>query len=501
MLHKKSLIVMGIAASAALLLSACSTSDKGGAATGGDSKATVSVGLTLEPTDLNIRTTTGISLDQILIDNVYQGLVGRSPKGEIVNVLAKSHKLSDDGLSYTFDLRDGVKFDDGKALTADDVVWSINEVATQEKLANHADLADVASVKKKDDSTVVITLSKPNSNLLWALSGRAGLVLEKAAKNNLSTTANGTGPYKLSSWKQGDAITFVRNDDYWGDKAKVAKVVFHYFTDTSAAANAQLSGDIQVLAPLDATLKSQFAGNDDFSIVTGKTTDKYTLAFNNAKAPFTDKRVRQAIRQLIDNKAIIKAIGGAGVDQGGPIPASDPGYEDLTSIDAYNLSNAKKLLADAGQSGLTLTLTIPNFYTTAASDVLVSQFAAAGLTLKVNSVEFATWLKDVYTNHDYELSFVDHAEARDFGNWANPKYYFGYDNAKVQSLYADSLAAKTPADAAAKLKQAARIVSEDAPAEWLYTATTLTVLKKGVTGFPTDSTSTRLNLANLAVAE
>ena len=133
------------------------------------------------------------------------------------------------------------------------------------------------------------------------------------------------------------------------------------------------------------------------------------------------------------------------------------------------------------------------------ANVLVSEFKAIGVTLTVKSVEFPTWLNDVYTNKDYDLSYVNHVEARDFQNWANPNYYFGYDNAQVQSLYAESVAATDPAVAAQKLKEAAYLVSKDNAADWLYTAITLTVVRDGVTGFPVDSVNSRINLAKVAV--
>lgn len=461
--------------------------------------ATVTVGLVLEPTNLDVRSTSGIALDQILIDNVYQGLVSRTETGSIVDTLASKHQITDKGLTYTFALRPGVTFHDGAALKASDVVWSLKQVLSNARFSGHADLAAVRSIGSPDGKSVVLKLSHPDSNLLWALSGRAGLVLEQAATNTLATSANGTGPYRLASWRQGDSVTFVRNDRYWGRKANVARVVFRYFTDGNAALNATLSGDLDVQTAVDGTLAPQLKGNSDYRLVSGRTTDKYTLAFNNAKAPLNDVRVRRALRLAIDHKAIIAALGGYGVQQGGPVPLSDPGYQDFTSVDAYNPAKARALLAAAGQSNLTLSLTIPSFYGTTVSDVLTSQLAKVGVTLKVRQVEFATWLKDVYTNHDYQLSYVNHAEARDFGNFANPKYYFGYDNPKVQALYAQSNTATTDFAARARLIQAARLVVQDVPVDWLYTATTLTALRKTISGFPTEFTSARLNLANLTV--
>ena len=490
------LITAGIGIAAIVgSLAACST---GTPDAGGSTDSTVAVGLRLEPTNLDILHTSGIALDQVLIDNVYEGLLTRTADGHVADLLAKSHTVSDDGLTYTFDIRDGVKFHDGKDLTVDDVVWSLQQVKDDDTLNAHAEFASVSSIES-DGNTVTITLTAPNSALLWSLTGRAGLVFEEAADNDLETTANGTGPYTLDEWKQGDSITLSRNDDYWGDAPKVSEVVFQYFTDSSAEVNAVLAGDLDAATGIDANLVSQLDGNEDYTIVDGKTTDKFTLAFNNAKAPFTDIRVRQAIRRAIDNDALIAAVDGAGYNISGPIPDGDPGYEDLTDIDAYDPDSAKALLAEAGVSDLTLNLTVPSFYGTALTDVLTTELADVGITLKVNQVEFSAWLEDVYTNKDFDLSIVDHAESHDFANWANPDYYFGYDNAQVQSLFAESQTALSAEDAAAKLQQAAKLVAEDAPAEWLLVTVSKTAVATDVTGFPTDFTSARLNVTKLAV--
>jgi peptide/nickel transport system substrate-binding protein len=466
-----------------------------------DTDATLRVGLVLEPSDLNIRTTSGVALEQVLIDNVYQGLVSRTPDNEIVDTLAERHEVSTDGLTYTFVLRDGVTFHDGAPLTAADVVDSLTQVQQNAAFVDHLDLEQLQSVTAVDDRTVRLQLSSPDSDLLWALTGRAGLVLQAGADNDLSTTANGTGPFTLTSWKQGDSITVERNDDYWGDAPKVKEVVFSYIPDASSAVNATLAGEVDVQIGLDANLRDQVARTDGLTIVEGKTTDKYTLAFNNQRAPLDDPLVRQALRTAIDHAAIVEAVGGAAVEQYGPIPELDPGYEDLSDVVTYDPEAAKALLAQAGQEDLALTLTVPNHYGTAATNVLVSQFKAIGVTLTVDSVEFPTWLNDVYTNHDYDLSLVNHVEARDIQHWADPDYYFGYDNPTVQSLIAEARAATDPEVADERLREAAALVSKDHAADWLYTGITLTVVRDGVTGFPTDFVSEHLDLRDVAVTD
>ncbi|MDM4761612.1 ABC transporter substrate-binding protein [Galbitalea sp. SE-J8] len=485
------------------------SSTGGGDSDGGDAApaaavnadATLRVGLRLEPTSLDIRTVSGAALDQILIDNVYEGLVSRDATGDISPSLATDWTVSDDGLTYTFTLAPDETFSNGDALTADDVVWSIQGLIDA-KGVNSGDLGKVTDVAADGDTTVTITLSDRDPELLYSLAGRAGLVLDQDATNEIATTAIGSGPFLLDSWKQGDSITLTRNDDYWGEEPQLKSVVFSYYTDATAGNNAILAGDLDVLTGVDANTVSQFDGVDGLSVVDGSASDKFVLAFNNAKAPLNDEKVRQAIRSAIDHEAIITAVGGAGKVLGGPITSNDPGYEDLSGLYPHDVDKAKSLLADAGYAdGLDLTLTIPSFYGTTVTDLLTSQLAEAGITLTVNSVEFSTWLSDVYTNKDYELSIVDHAEARDFKNWANPDYYFGYDNATVQDLYAQASSAASTDEEADLLQQAAKIVSEDAAADWLYNSTGTTIVADTVHDFPTDSTSSRLDVTGVTVTD
>lgn len=502
MLRRTTLAAAALLAAGALLLTACT----GGTATSPsptvgnpDPNASVAIRLVAEPGNLDIRETAGAALDQILIDNVYQGLVSRTADQEIVPALASDYEVSADGLTYTFTLREGVTFHNGEELTPDDVVWSLQQVKDTASYRDSDRLARVSSITA-EGQTITLTLSEPDSTLLWNLTGRAGLILKKDDTIDRKTKANGTGPYTLTDWKQGDSITFARNDAYWGTKAQVAEVVFDYIPDTQAALNGALTGELDVLTGFDANLTSQVEANGDFAVTLGKSTDKGTLAMNSTKAPLSDIRVRQAIRQAIDKKAIVEALA-AGATQYGPIPELDPGYEDLESVAPFDPEAARKLLAEAGAEDITLTLTIPSFYGTTVSQILVSNLNDVGITLKVDAVEFSAWLQDVYINKDYDLSFVLHTEARDFENWANPEYYFTYDNAEVQKLYADSLAATDEQTAADLLKKAAKIVSEDMAADWLYNGASVVAIGSGVTGVPTVNTNERLDLAELVKSE
>lgn len=498
--RKTSIAAIGGLAVAALALSACSGGDGNADPSKSptvDPNAVLTVGLVLEPKSLDIRTVSGAALEQVLIDNVYQGLVTRTPKGEIEPALASGYEISSDNLTYTFTLREGITFHKGGELTPSDVVTSLEYARDTEGVVEGTNLAEATSIVA-DGNDIAVTLTKPDANFLWNLTGRAGLIFDEGDTTTLATDTNGTGPFTLGKWIQGDSISLDRFDGYWGEPAKVAEAVLTYIPDFTAGVNAMLDGSLDVLTAVDPNLSSQLDGTDGIALTFGATTDKGTLAFNNARAPLNDPRVREALRIGVDHEAIVEALG-AGSTLYGPIPPTDPGYEDLAKLVPFDPEKAKTLLKEAGQEDLELTLTIPSFYGTTVSTVLVSMYNDIGVTLKVNAVEFNTWLEDVYTNKDYDLSFVLHVEARDFGNWANPDYYFNYDNPKVQQLYAEAMASTDQAKVDALLAEAARIVSSDNAADWLYNAETVTAVRPSVTGFPTDSINARINLANVEV--
>lgn len=454
-----------------------------------DDSQELTIGIPLPPTNLDIRNTAGVALDQVLADNVYQGLIGfRTGTLELQPVIAESYEVLNDGSRYEFTLRDDVTFHSGAALTEEDVVTSLTET-----------LGHVVTVDSPEPGIVVIELESPNSFLLYQLAGREGLILEAGATNDLKSTANGTGPYQLEEWKEGDSISLVKHDDYWGTPATLDRAIFRYISDGRAAVNASLDGDLDVQISVIPSLIPELENKGTFTLENAASTDVFTLAYNGAREPFSDVRVRQAFSQAIDTVALIEAQYGDGKQVGGPITELEPGYEDLTEVNGYNPEQARALLAEAGLENLEVTVTVPNFYDTVTLDLISTQLTEVGVTLRVNQVEFATWLEDVYTNKDFDLSYVDHAEAFDFSNYANPDYYFGFDHAEVQSLYAEATESVDLNEMSRALADAARIVADEAPAKWLYNYTPTNAVAEHVSGFPKSNTNSRINLEGVTI--
>lgn len=465
---------------------------------------TVTIGLKLAPVSLDIRHQSGSAIEQVLIGNVYEGLLSRDSDNKVQPGLAKSWDISNDGTTYTFHLNQNMTFSNGDKLDADDVAWSINQLK-EKQYYNANQVASLDKAEAVDANTVKLTLSTPDSNLLWYLTGRPGLVFDKNAKYNAKTEAVGSGPYTVESFDSASKMVLKANAKYWGTAHKPAtqNVVIRFLTDDNAAVNALKSGDVDVLSPVNATLaKSLDASTYTVSAADGS--DKFVLAFNCTNAKLKDKRVRQAIRYAINHKEIIASRGNVDYALGGPIPSVDPGYEDLTGLYPYNVDKAKELMKEAGYTTdkpLRLTLTYANTYGTELGDQLKSQFAKIGIDLKIDYVEFSTWLQNVHANGDYELSLVDHAESHDFYKWTTPEYYYHYDNRNVQALYAKALAATDEKESDEYLKQAAKTVSEDAPADWLFGYRVTVAYNKGIKGFPDKLSQTVLPLWQISKAE
>ncbi|MFF3440000.1 ABC transporter substrate-binding protein [Streptosporangium sp. NPDC002721] len=507
---------LALALAAALLAAGCSAGPSGSGAPanptnaadqavarGPNLDASVTVRLVLEPTSLDITKVAGAALEQILLGNIYEGLVKTGADGTIGPSLARLPEVSGDGLTYTFTLN-GATFHDGSPVTAADVKHSFDNVVAKDSVnPAKASFASVEKVTAPDDGTVVVKLSRRDTTFLYALTGRAGAVLKKGASNDLASSENGSGPYRLKDWQRGSSITFVRDDSYWGTRSRVAQIVFRYIPDENAALNALRTGEIDVFTVNGADQLTAVKDDPSFTVTSGPSNTIFVLGFNNSRGPLRDPRVRHALRAAVDKDGLITILGG---DQlyakvGSHVSPTDPWYEDLTSIDAHDKESARKLLADAGHgSGLNLELTVPNIYPPTIADYLTAQYRDVGVTLKVNTVEFAVWLDKVYSKADYDLSLVAHVEPLTLLKYADPGYYWRYDSEDVQTWTGEAVAAKDDAERDGLLRKVARKVAEDAPADWLLLGRSTTIAKPGVTGFPDNDTASRFDLSGLQVA-
>jgi len=398
----------------------------------------IRIGMTLEPPILDPTANSAAPIDDIVYQNIFEGLTQIDQTGAVQPDLATAWTVSPDNLTFTFTLAPNVTFHDGTTFDADDVKFTFDRILAPDSLnAQKALYEPIESVTVVDPHTVAIKLKRPTGDFLFNIGrGDAVIVAPESAATN-ATKPIGTGPFKFVQWDKGSRIVLAKNDAYWGKPVALTKATFVFIPDAAAATNALLAGDVDGIKNISTDTVAIFEGNPQFKVLVGTTEGETVLATNNAKKPFSDLKVRQAMAHAIDRKAIIDgAQNGFGTPIGSHFSPVHPYYIDLTGTYPFDLVKAKELLTEAGYpDGFSATLKLPpTQYARLSGQIIASDFAKIGIKLEQINVEWAQWLEDVFTKHDYDLSIVAHVEPFDIGIYANPDYYFGYNDPEFQEI-------------------------------------------------------------------
>ncbi|PXY35268.1 peptide ABC transporter substrate-binding protein [Prauserella coralliicola] len=487
---------LAVAVAGALVLSGCSAGST--ATVGGDD--TLAVGFTAEPKNFDFTTTDGAAIPQALLYNVYEGLVKLDANGEIAPLLAESWTISPDRTVYDFHLRSRVTFSNGAPFTADDVKFSIDRVRTEWTISLKSTMDVVDRVEVVSPTHARVVLKEPSNSWLFAMTTRLGAMFDPSGVGDLANRPVGTGPYEVTDRRRGDSVVLSANPDYWGRQPAYPTVVLKYYSDATALNNALLSNGIDVISGVTAPDSvPQFEADTRFNVLQGTTNGEVVLAFNNRRAPLDDVRVRRALTLAIDREALLAAAwGGRGTLIGSMVPPTDPWYEDLSHSYPHDPERARRLLSEAGQQDLHLRLRIANLpYAMSAAQVVASDLGRIGVDVTIEPLDFpAVWLQQVFTDHDYDLSIVQHVEPRDITTFGDPGYYWGYDSPRVRELLrrADT---GSPRQQVADMRKVARTLSEDAAADWLFLFPNIVVAKKEVTGLVRNQVSESFDLTGL----
>ena len=338
--------------------------------------------------------------------NVFEGLVKPDTDGNFVDAVASSHSISEDGLTYTFTLRDGVKFHNGETATCDDVLYSFETCAqTATNTAVVGALSGIQDITASGND-IIITLPEANSSFLSTVSSVS--IVPKDYKDQ-ATAPVGTGPFKFDSYSPQDKAVFVRNDDYYGEKAALTKVTCRIYEDANALYTALSAGTLDLAFHL--TLDQVNNLSNGYEVIEGEMNLVQALYLNNGKAPFDDERVRQALCYAIDIDGILDLTeDGHGTKLGSSVYPSFTKYFDESLVDAYpyDPQKAMELLEEAGAAGLEFTIKVPSNYTphVDTANVIVEMLSAVGINAHIKKVEWNTWLNDVYQDRDFEATVI-----------------------------------------------------------------------------------------------
>ncbi|HEX6422199.1 MAG TPA: ABC transporter substrate-binding protein [Acidimicrobiales bacterium] len=375
---------------------ACSDDDEGvpvGGDGGGDD--TFVAAISAQPDQLDPHQTTAYASFQVL-ENVYDTLVVPNPEDLTFEPsLATEWETSEDGLTWTFTLRDDVTFHDGSEFDSADVVYTFRRIIDDE-LQNAYRFGTVADITAPDATTVEFSLSEPTPNLLDHVGSYKGVaVLPEGAADDLdlATEANGTGPFVLDTMTA-SGVMLTAFEDYWGDGPGVGAVEYQFISEPTTALTALQTGEVDWTDNLPAQRIGELEGSGEVTVETVPSVDYWYMATNLAQPPFDQAEVREAIARALDREAIADAaqFGLAAVNQTA-IPEDSFWYHDYAPYER-DVEAARALLDEAGVTDLTMGLMVTDEYpeTVEVAQVIAANLDEIGITVDIQTEQFSTWL-------------------------------------------------------------------------------------------------------------
>lgn len=469
-----------------------------------------------------------IKISQQVFDTLLDYKEGTT---EVQPALAESYEVSEDGLTYTFKLRQGVKFHDGTDFNADAVVFNFNRWNDPnspykfegdsfdyfDSMFGTAESRVIKEVKAVDANTVEFILNQPQAPFLQNIAMPSFAIASPKAieekKEKFKEEPVGTGAFIFKEWKRNDSITLEKNPNYWQEGLpKLNKVIVRSIPDNSARLTALQAGEIDFMEDVNPDDLATVEGNQDLQKIVRPSFNVGYLGFNTQHKPFDNKLVRQALNHAVNKEAIVQAFyAGLAEPAKNPMPPSLWGYNDEIQDYPYDLEKAKALLAEAGYpNGIDQELV---FYAMPVSrpympdgkkvaEALQAEFAKIGVKTRIESPEWATYLNDLKEGKKEDLFMLgwtgDNGDPDNFIYTLLDKdtipgnNYAYYVNEELHEILVQAQKSTDQAERTELYKQAQVIIKEDAAWIPLVHSTPLLAGKANMKGYvpsPTGSES------------
>lgn len=424
--------------------------------------------------------------------NIFEGLVKPNSDGEMIPAVAEKYTLSEDGTTYTFTLREGVKFHNGQTVTAEDVVYSINRCAAvpegQEKPLVAA-FSAVKSVEALDEKTVAVTIAQRDLEFISYMTA----AIIPADYENQDRAPVGTGPFKFVSRTPQQDFVMERFEDYWGAPAWLDKVTYKICENADALVMNLNGGSIDLCAHLTSAQASQL--NQNFQVLEGTMNLVQAIYLNNQAKPFDNQLVRQALCYAIDRQGIMDMVAdGHGTAVGSSIYPAFTKYFLPELVDKYphDVAKAKELLAQAGYpDGFDMTISVPNNYQPHmdTAEVVAEQLREAGINVTIQPVEWSTWLDTIYNGRQFQATVVGVDAANmtaramlerftsDYG-----KNFINYNNPAYDALFQQAINAQDEATQTDLYKQMEAMLADTAANVYIQDLCDLVAMRQDLGG-------------------
>lgn len=476
----------------ALLTMAALGGCAGGTGESSEDKSSIVVGIQQDIDSLDPHKATAAGTKEILF-NIFEGLVKPDENGNLMNAVASDYTISDDGLVYTFTLRENVKFHNGETVTAEDVKYSLERVSgLLDGTALMSTMSTIQSVDIIDEKTVQVTVGSANTELIYSFTAA---IIPNGSGEDEAAKPIGTGPFSFVSYTPQEGIVVAKNPDYWQKGLPyLDEVNFKIVNSPDTALLDLKGGSIDIYPYLTDSQANEL--KDSFQILSAPSNVVQALYLNNESEPLNNVKVRQAICYALDKDGVNDFVAGG---NGTPIssamlPTLKDYYVDLNS--AYgtgaNIEEAKKLLTEAGYpDGFDLVITVPSNYEfhMQTAEVVEQQLQAAGINATINPVEWSTWLEQCYNGRQYQATISGITCDMTPGYLLNrfqtdsKKNFINYRNGEYDGIYKQAQAALDLKKKAEYYKQLQQILCEDAGTAFIQVPPITIAINKKLTGY------------------
>ena len=472
-----------------------SSGDKSSAGSSGGS-AVVGIQQDIDSLDPHLATAAGTK--EILF-NIFEGLVKSDENGNLIGAVASDYTISEDGLVYTFILRDNVKFHNGSVVTAEDVKYSLERVSglldgTALISTLSADKGGITSVDILDEKTVQVTVGSANTELIYSF---VAAIIPADSGEEEGADPIGTGPFSFVSYKPQEGIVVEKNPDYWQEGLPyLDQVTFKIVGSAETALMELQGGSIDIYPYLTDSQAQALSNGATHQVIASPSNVVQALFLNNAVEPLDNVKVRQAILYAIDKDEVNLFVGGGNGSLIGSamLPTLTDYYKDLNDVygTGANVEKAKELLKEAGYpDGFELVIDIPSNYEfhMQTGEVIVEQLKAVGINAKINAVEWNTWLNDIYNGRQYTATISGVTCDQTPGYMLNrfqtesSKNFINYSNASYDEIYLKAQYTLDLGEKADYYKQLQQLLVDDAATAFIQVPGNMTAISNRLAGY------------------
>ncbi len=428
-----------------------------------------------------------------IIFNIFEGLVKPDENGNLINAVASDYTISEDGLVYTFTLRDNVKFHNGNVVTAEDVKYSLERVSgLLDGTPLISTLSTIKSVDILDEKTVQVTVENANTELIYSF---VAAIIPAGSGEDETADPIGTGPFSFVSYKPQQGIVLAKNPDYWQEGLPyLDQVEFKIINSADTALLELQGGTIDFYAYLTDSQAQALQGSHQ--VISSPTNMVQALFLNNAVEPLNDVRVRQAISYALDKESINDFVGGGNgtLLSSAMLPTLKEYYVDLN--DTYgttaNVEKAKELMAEAGYAdGFDMEIAIVSTYEfhMQTGEVIVEQLKEIGINATIKGMENSSWLDEVYNGRQFDATITALTCDMTPGYLMNrfqtesSKNFINFQSAEYDEIYAKAQAALDPDEKAGYYKELQKILCDEAGSVFIQAPANQTAISSKLEGY------------------